>query len=352
MKKNNILVLAITGTLITLCVIFLGQLALKPEQVVKHQVTSKLGAHQPSPNTIQTDESDNKNPKSTLQIHNTSSVSSTKIAYDDDWCIAFTDLNQQDFAYFEQEIKDWNIIRGRILPNTYAGRVRGNNESSQYIAPYMEASYATIWQQIKADNEFAMIAALYRPDFHLDLELQRKIALKLVVKGHTSTALSHLVTIELIHAKAMYKPNSQINKDILPHLYRAIAYTIYGIKNFDLNPTFAYLDIIGSADFPLELKPRYTFGTNNRIQESVDLLTQWIEKERDNEDLQLPTADEFPKAVKHDFERRLATLHLEFDKELHDLQTLLPEATSTLLANSECVQRQMAFFADLHSKAN
>ncbi|MCC5827684.1 hypothetical protein [Alkalimonas sp.] len=275
----------------------------------------------------------------------------TRMAYEDDWCISFTDLHPQDFAYYQREREDWDISRGRIWPAILEGRVIGNHESSQYIAPYMEASYDTIRQQIQNDNEFAMVAALYRPDLNLDLDTQRAIAFRLVVKGHTSKALSHLVIIELVQAQTRYRRTNQVNKKAEHHLYRALAFTVYGIKHFDLDPALTYLGAVSTADFPLELKPRYALGADNRIQEYLDMLTQWIDEERANENLQLPTTDELPKAAKHDFESRLARLYLDFGSELNDLKGVLPDTASTLLKGSECVQRQVTFFGDLERRA-
>lgn len=40
----------------------------------------------------------------------------TRMAYEDDWCISFTDLHPQDFAYYQREREDWDISRGRIWP--------------------------------------------------------------------------------------------------------------------------------------------------------------------------------------------------------------------------------------------
>lgn len=215
----------------------------------------------------------------------------------------------------------------------------------------MEASYDTIRQQIQNDNEFAMVAALYRPDLNLDLDTQRKIAFRLVVKGHTSKALSHLVTIELVQAQTRYRRTNQVNEEAERHLYRALAYIAYGIAQNDLSAAQIYLISVSLDDYPLELKPTYALGADNRIQEYLDSLTQWIDETRANENLQLPTTDELPKAAKHDFESRLARLHLEFGSELNDLKGVLPDTVSTMLEGSECVHRQVEFFGNFERRA-
>ncbi|SEA09735.1 hypothetical protein [Alkalimonas amylolytica] len=356
MKKHYLLVAAIIGTVIVVLTLLYGRFAanghghIQPEQVLSNQAKSELGVNSSSSNALPDYVNDNAASKSTLQMHDTVSNGPDKMAYDDNWCIAVTDLNQQDIAYFQQELEDWNIARGRIIPAIHDG-MGGMHlpDSSQYIAPYMEASYDAVWQQIKDDNEFAMVAALYRQDF--DVESQRQIALRLVVKGHTSTALSHLVRIELVNAKTMYERASQVNKDAEQHLYQAMAYTVYGIKHSDLDAALSYLIIVSSADFPLELKPRYALGKNNRLNEFSDELEAYITKIRAQENLMLTTSGQQPKAVQHDFERRLARLHLEFGSELNDLKGVLPDTASTLLEGSECVQRQVTFFGDLERRA-
>ena len=357
MKKNNALVAAILGIVIVVLMVFYGQPATKehgytePEQVVSYPTESELIVSSSGLAAVPDNLDATATSKPTRQQADATSTDPAKIAYNDDWCISFTDLNPQDFAYYQRERENWNITRGRILPAIYEGRVMGNHASSQYIAPYMEASYDAIRLQIKEDNEFAMLAALYRPDLDLDFDTQRAIAHRLVVKGHTSTALSHLVNIEMVHARTIYRRSNQVNKEAEQHLYKAMAYTIYGIKHFDLDPASAYLSEVSSANFPLELKPRYALGTDNRIQEYLDWLTQWIDEERANENLQLPTADEFPKVARHNFESLLSRLHLDYGNELQDLKAIVPETTSTLLEGSECVQRQVTFFGDLERRA-
>ena len=268
-----------------------------------------------------------------------------KIAYEDDWCIAVSDLNQQDFAYYQRELEDWNLTRGRIFPQRAN---RHGNANSQFLAPYMESSTEAIWQHIQNDNAFAMIATLGREDF--DFESVHNIAQRLLIKGYTSAALPKLTTYELLKAKILFQQTGKINTEIEAHLHRAMAYITYGIRQYDINAAQAYL-LFRWKDYPLELKPTFALDADNRVQQYVDSLTQWIDEERAHENLQLPTTDEFPKAAKHDFESRLARLQLEFGKELDELQAVLPEDTSILLEGSECVQRQVTFFDDLERRA-
>ncbi|CAM5220108.1 hypothetical protein ALON55S_08189 [Alishewanella longhuensis] len=120
--------------------------------------------------------------------------------FEDDWCIAAIDLDQHEFAYYQRELKDWDLARGRIrvphpwLPDLPLG------ELGKYILPYIDASKAELISQIRVDNEFAMLLALSRDEF--SLTQRQKIAQRLVTKGHTGCkGLSHLVIRELIHAQ-------------------------------------------------------------------------------------------------------------------------------------------------------
>jgi hypothetical protein len=265
-----------------------------------------------------------------------------KMDYDSDWCIAVTDLNQQDIDYYHRELEDRNLSRGHIsplLPDGYG------SDRSQHLVPYMASTYDALWQQIENDNEYAMIAAFGRYDF--DIESQRKIAQRLVVKGHTGTALSHLVQIELNNAEMIYKKTGQMNADIEERIYRALAYTAFGIKRFDLDAAFTYIIMVSSADFPPELKPLYSLGKDNKINNYINELEELIDKARTVGNVIIAPPDEGPKAAKHDFETSLAYLSRVYSYELHALKGVLPDTTGAMLDASECVQRQMEFFGNL-----
>ncbi|MBU1620473.1 MAG: hypothetical protein KJ556_06555 [Gammaproteobacteria bacterium] len=265
-----------------------------------------------------------------------------KMDYDSDWCIAAKDLNQQDIDYYHRELEDWNLSSGRISPPLLDGY---GADRSQYLVPYMASTYDALWQQIENDNEYAMIAAFGRYDF--DIESQRKIAQRLVVKGHTGTALSHLVQIELNNAEMIYKKTGQMNADIEEHIYKALAYTAFGIKRFDLDAAFTYIIMVSSADFPPELKPLYSLGKDNKINNYINELEELIDKARTIGNVIIAPPDEGPKAAKHDFETSLAYLSRAYGYELQALKGVLPDTTGAMLEASECVQKQMEFFGDL-----
>lgn len=261
-----------------------------------------------------------------------------KMDYDSDWCMAATDLNEQGIAYYQQELEDWNLSRGRISPPSPDGYVP---DRSQYLVPYMESSYDDLWEQIRVGNEYAMIAALGRRDF--DFKSQRSIAQQLLVKGHTGAALSHLVLMELSNAEMVYMKTSLINAEIEESIGRAMAYTACGIKRFDLGAASTYAVTVSSAGFPAKLKPHYVLGKDNRINDYINELEDYVSKERANQNVILAAPDERPKAAKHDFESSLAYLSRVYAYELSTLKGVLPDTTGAMLENSECVQRQVEF---------
>ncbi len=258
--------------------------------------------------------------------------------YDSDWCIAATDLNEQGIAYYQQELEDWNLSRGRISPPSPDGYVP---DRSQYLVPYMASSYDELWQQIRVGNEYAMIAALGRRDF--DIESQREVAQQLIVKGHTGAALSHLVLMELSNAEMKYKTTGLVNAEIEESIGRAMAYIAYGISRFDLGAASTYMVTVGTADFPRELKPLSVLGKDNRIEDYINELEEFVSKERADKNVIPAAPDKQLKAVKHDFESTLAHLSREYAYELSALKGALPETTGAMLENSECVQRQVEF---------
>lgn len=261
-----------------------------------------------------------------------------KVDYDSDWCMAATDLNEQGIAYYQQELEDWNLSRGRIAPPSPDGYVP---DRSQYLVPYMAPSYDELWEQIRVGNEYAMIAALGRRDF--DFESQRSIAQQLLIKGHTGVALSHLVLMELSNAEMAYNKTNLINAEIEESIGRAMAYTAYGIKRFDLGAASTYAITVSSAGFPAKLKPHYVLGKDNRINDYINELEDYVSKERANQNVPPAAPDERPKAAKHDFESSLAYLSRVYAYELSALKGILPATTGAMLENSECVQRQVEF---------
>lgn len=356
MKKGIIITSSTIGLIAVAFLLFHGRYAgdelssLKPEQAAQYQEKSELIDSALSSDTLIDHLDDDASQKLTLQTQNAVSANSGNMDYDADWCIAATDLSPQDITYFKRELEDWNISRGRIIPAIRDGI--GNvylADSSQYIAPYMESSYDAIWEQIQVDNIFAMIAALNRHD--IDIENQRKIAQRLVIKGYTATALSHLVMVELVNAKMMYERTGQINTDAEDHLYLALAYTAYGIKHFDLDAVFTYVRMVSSADFPPELKPLYSLGKDNRINDYIHRLEEFINKARVHENMILSAPEDIPKAARHDFESMLAYLYREYGYELNDLKVTLSDTTGAMLESTKCVQRQVDFFGDLERRA-
>lgn len=148
-------------------------------QATQHQAQpepfiNQLDSKQPL-SDIAADKSSNETPPGQESAHQ------GKMAYDSDWCMAATDLNEQGIAYYQQELEDWDLSRGRISPPLPDGYVP---DRSQYLLPYIESSHDELWKQIKAGNEYAMIAALSRFDF--SVESQRRIAQRLLVKGDLS----------------------------------------------------------------------------------------------------------------------------------------------------------------------
>lgn len=262
-----------------------------------------------------------------------------KFDYDDDWCIAGVDLSQEDFDYYQRELTDWSLAIGQVLPPSQG---RSVDEKAQYLLPYMEANYHELRRQIKEDNIFAMISALYRKDF--DLDSQRRIAQRLIVKGQTGVPLSHLVTLDLLSAKAAFKKSGQLTNDIEKQLFRALSYTVYGIEHFDLDATLTYLDIVSAADFPVELKAVYLSSKSDKVSSYSKKLQQLIKESREQERLLLTAENEIPKAAKHNFESMLAYLYSEYANELPMLKTVLPDASGRMLERSACVQQYLDFF--------
>jgi hypothetical protein len=318
----------------------------KHAQATQHQVAPEPDINaldlKQSLTDIANNKSFNETPPGQVAANN---ANKAKMDYDSDWCMAATDLNEQGIAYYQQELEDWNLSRGRISPPSPDGYVP---DRSQYLVPYMESTYDDLWKQIRVGNEYAMIAAMGRRDF--DIESQRRIAQQLLVKGHTGAALSHLVLVELSNAEMAYKKTGLVNAEIEESIGKAMAYTAYGIKNFDLGAASTYITTVSSADYPPELNPLHVLGKDNRINDHLHELEEYVSKERADKNVVFAASDELPKAVKHDFESTLAYLSRVYTSELNTLKSALPDATGAMLENSECVQRQVEFINNAERK--
>lgn len=272
-----------------------------------------------------------------------------KMRFEDDWCIAAIDLDQHEFAYYQRELKDWDLARGRIRVPHPVFSDRPLDEQGQYLLPYLDASRAELLTHIRADNEFAMLLALSRRDF--SLTQQQRIARRLVTKGHTGNALGHLVLLELVNAEMEYKKEGVINADIETTLHKIMAYIAYGIEYGDLSAMHTYLISISTADFPADLSNYFASTTTNNIPRYFDGLKQTIERARSKSHITLSSFSELPKAAKHQYESMLARMHIDYPAQMQSLQLSLATSVGERLTPSDCVNKQVTFFSELEQRA-
>ncbi|GHG71288.1 hypothetical protein GCM10010919_22430 [Alishewanella longhuensis] len=272
-----------------------------------------------------------------------------KMRFEDDWCIAAVDLDQHEFAYYQRELNDWALTRGQIrLPHPWLPDLP-LDELGQYILPYIDASKAELLSQIRADNEFAMLLALSRDE--ISLTQRQEIAQRLVTKGHTGNALSHLVIHELIHAEMEYKKQGVINAAIEASLHRIMAYVAYGIEHGDLSASHTYLSFTSRTDFSLALSHYFSSTTTNKVPQYFDELKHIIEQARSKNPISLPSFNGLPKAAKHQYERILARLYVDFPAQMQSLQLSLATSVGDRLTPSDCVNKQVTFFSELEQRA-
>lgn len=278
-----------------------------------------------------------------------SSTAKQKMRFEDDWCIAAIDLDEHEFAYYQRELNDWALARGQIrLPHPWLPDLP-LDELGQYLLPYLDATKTELIDQIRADNEFAMLLALSRRDF--SFTQQQRIARRLVTKGHTGNALAHLVLLDLINAEMEYKKLGVINTDIETKLHKVMAYMAYGIEYGDLTATFTYLNVITTGDFPVALSHYFSTTTANQIPRYVDGLKQTIERARSKSHVFLPSFNELPKAAKHQYESMLARMYIDYPAQLQSLQTSLAASVGDRMTPSDCVNKQVTFFSELEQRA-
>lgn len=352
--KVSVILLLLLGVLFLSNHFYSATLNVKPLPPETSSLTSATADQQPSDTPAigllaQNSENDTEGDFPGVTPPTIPQAAKQKMRFEDDWCIAAIDLDQHEFAYYQRELNDWALTRGQISVPHPSFPDLPLDELGQYLLPYIDATKTELIDQIRADNEFAMLLALSGRDFFL--AQQQRIARRLVTKGHTGYALAHLVRLELAKANREYQKQGVINADIETRLHKIMAYMAYGIEYGDLSATFSYLNAITTGYFPLELSDYFSTTTVNQIPRYFDGLKKTIERARSKSHVFLPSFNELPKAAKHQYESILAFMYLYYPAQMQSLQLTLAASVGERLAPSDCVNKQVTFFSTLEQRA-
>jgi|GEM_PF-3855908 len=356
--KSSVIVLLFIGVLVlsyhfysaTLNANTLNAKQLEPEASPSANATAEQQIADKHTKTLSVQSVENRSEDDFLNISSFTmpQLEQKNMRFEDDWCFAAIDLDENERRYYDRELKEFALARGQIrLPHDWLPDMP-LDELGQYLLPYLDATTAELDAQIDKGNEFAMLVALSRDEY--SLTQREAIAQRLVTKGHTGNALTHLVIHEIVDAEMEYKKHGVVNTAIEASLHRMMAYIAYGIEYGDLSAAHTYLSFTSTTSFPLALRDYLTSTTTNNVSHYVDELNQIIEKARSKHAITLPTVNELPKAAKHQFESRLARLYIDFPAEMESLQLSLATSVGARLTPSDCVKQQITFFSELEQR--
>lgn len=157
------------------------------------------------------------------------------MSYDEDWCIAYNDLRQEDLAIYQQERDEWLLSRGYATiwdPNAPALQQddpRFYPERNQHLIPYEEMPHDELTEQAFNNDFHALIVLSQRPETHW--KERDKIDSRLVFLGDTTLGLSSFVS------KPIYLAISKIKNgetaEVYEMVYKALVFAEYGLIRGD-----------------------------------------------------------------------------------------------------------------------
>ncbi|EWH09812.1 hypothetical protein DS2_11023 [Catenovulum agarivorans DS-2] len=137
--------------------------------------------------------------------------------YEDNWCNAREDLTEQDQIYAAKKMEEWKLIQGERIHSS-------NSNNAEYLKPYIEEDIKTLIQLAKKDDVYALASIIRHPE--ATSKLSSKAAKRLLILGHSGSALGTLIARELVSAK--HSKGTDNNK-YLVSLKRALIYTEFGL---------------------------------------------------------------------------------------------------------------------------
>lgn len=222
--------------------------------------------------------------------------------YEDEWCVASEDLKENDFYYFQDEIKSWLFSRGHVTPQN-KGETQYFSLNSEFIKPYQELDVETLIQHSRNDDQMALITLVGRPG--VDANTKLKAARRLVILGDTSTGLERLIMNEL-NQSGYQKENVEKSKH---HLTNALAYVEYGLMRYDTSGLETYLMYASDKDTFLNgLDPAELINSNDYdgISRKARNLVDKINEQRLSRTLSELDMDNVPKAARMYYQHMLA----------------------------------------------
>ena len=157
------------------------------------------------------------------------------MSYDEDWCIPYNDLREEDLAIYQQERDEWLLSRGYApiwdpeSPALQQDDPRFYPERNQHLIPYEEMPHDELTEQAFNNDFLALIVLNQRPETHW--KEKDKIASRLVFMGDTTFGLSSFVSKSIYSGVNRIKDGETAQAYEL--VYKALAFAEYGLIRGD-----------------------------------------------------------------------------------------------------------------------
>jgi len=168
-------------------------------------------------------------------LHNGDLAQYKNMSYDEDWCIAHSDLREEDLAIYQQERDEWLLSRGYATiwdPNAPALQQddpRFYPERNQHLVPYEEMPHDELTEQAFNNDFLALIVLSQRPETHW--KEKDKIDSRLVFLGDTTFGLSSFVSEPIYLGISKIKNGESAQAYELA--YKALTFAEYGLIRGD-----------------------------------------------------------------------------------------------------------------------
>lgn len=257
-----------------------------------------------------------------------------KKGYQGDWCIANIELNEGDYRYAQDEIRDWDKAQGKAaVKDPYSSYSDERFEPNNSL---VESYEALPLEQLKAlantSDKWAMITFVQNQ--FAGQSNKNDIARKLLVRGAPYFALEQLVIDHLVTAQTVYRQTGDLEKS-RKHVIDALVYAYWGLDNYSVGGLNPYLSITSQEPFVTKLPLNILVANSDSdIKARYDKLTNWMQQERDKIGVQVP---EVPRAAKNRFAEYIAINQLLARKQM-DFLANLHITESNPITNTPCVK--------------
>lgn len=227
------------------------------------------------------------------------------------WCSTETEPEHSESVRTEKESLEWDIERGNILLAAEDSVFEFPN--AVLLAPYAELDLQDLIAHAKNDDLFALLTIMQRRD--VPMKHRNNAARHLTVMGNTSTALSHLVAIELTRANHIFEMEGQVNEQVKTHLVNSLTYVSYGLEQLDVTALRSYLYFVQrykNGSYALDLEAALSQKEVETVKFARAQFKQYLNHKRQEKYLSTIEEKAFPKVAKRQFEKSLALEYRTF----------------------------------------